>query len=68
MPKIPQKFRPPDGGIKETPPPLPATFLLGMKKFQRTLVCFRGLRPVFVFFVLLDLRVFLEKAEGRRAV
>lgn len=27
---------------------------------------FVGLRPVFVFFVLLDLRVFLEKTEGRR--
>ena len=66
MPKIPKKFRPPDGGIKENPAAIVSYILARYEKISKNAVCFRGLRPVFVFFVLFDLRVFLEKAEGRR--
>ena len=68
MPKIPKKFRPPNGGIKENPAAIISYIISRYEKISKNDVCFRGLRPVFVFFVLPDLRVFLEKAEGRRAV
>lgn len=68
MPKIPKKFRPPDGGIKENPAAIVSYIFARYEKISKNAVCFRGLRPVFVFFVLSDLRVFLEKAEGRRVV
>lgn len=49
MPKIPKKFRPPDGGIKENPAAIVSYILARYEKISKNAVCFRGLRPVFVF-------------------
>ena len=49
MPKIPKNFARLTAGLKKTPPPLSATFLLGMKKFQRTLFVFGGFAPYSFF-------------------
>lgn len=50
MPKIPKKFRPPDGGIKENPAAIASYIFARYEKISKNAVCFRGLRPVFVFF------------------
>lgn len=49
-PKIPKKFRPPDGGIKENPAAIVSYIFARYEKISKNAVCFRGLRPVFVFF------------------
>lgn len=64
---FPKIFRPPTAGLKKQPRRHDRQ-ILGIQKFKERRLFFVGLRPVFVFFVLSDLRVFLEKAEGRRAI
>ncbi len=48
-PKIPKKFRPPNGGIKENPAAIASYIFARYEKISKNDVCFRGLRPVFVF-------------------
>lgn len=49
MPKIPKKFHPPDGGIKEKPAAIASYIFARYEKFQRTLFVFGGFAP-FSFF------------------
>lgn len=51
MPKIQKKIRPPDGGIKENPAVIISYIISRYEKISKNDVCFRGLRPVFVFSV-----------------
>jgi hypothetical protein len=48
-PEFPKNFARLTAGLKKTPPPLSATFWLGMKKFQRTLFVFGGFAPCSFF-------------------
>lgn len=41
MPKIPKKFRPPDGGIKENPAAIANYIFARYEKISKNAVCFR---------------------------
>lgn len=64
MPKIPKKFRPPDGGIKENPAAIVSYIFARYEKISKNAVCFRGLRPVFVFFRLIRFAGLPRKSRG----
>jgi len=63
-PKIPKKFRPPDGGIKENPAAIISYIISRYEKISKNDVCFRGLRPVFVFFRLTRFAGLPRKSRG----
>lgn len=64
MPKIPKKFHPPDGGIKENPAAIVSYIFAQYEKISKNDVCFRGLRPVFVFFRLIRFVGLPRKSRG----
>lgn len=64
MPKIPKKFRPPDGGIKENPAAIASYIFARYEKISKNAVCFSGASPRFRFFRLIRFAGLPRKSRG----
>ena len=64
MPKIPKKFRPPDGGIKENPAAIVSYIFARYKKNFKERCLFSGASPRVRFFRLIRFAGLPRKSRG----